>query len=201
MDEGTDYADASSGSQAKPAPAESSFSWTADRMLESRTRLNSYWIQAADSLPLPRAAARDLFDLLDKNKTRWYKLRTGRGVFTRMPLSHGLSTAPEEVLAHLTLETDPGREIVAAALESVLCEVSTDDIVWRSVEFLTCFHPTVHASAQRIGMDADGVLLRAIASPRRELCDRELQYVHDMVPSMRTALLVFRGYQGRPVSI
>lgn len=191
MDEGMDYADASAKSEAKPAPDESSFAWTVERVLESRTRLNSYWVVGADWLPLPRAAARDLFDLLDKTKTKWYKQQM---LFTRMPLTRGFSTALDELPIELTLETESGRAVVAAILESVLCEIVTDEIVTRSVEFLTCFLPTVHASAQRIGMDGTAVLLRAIASPRREICDQELRYVYDMMPSMHTALRVFRGY-------
>ena len=161
-------------------------------MLAARTRLDCYWANAAEGSALPHSAARELFSLLAAARARWYEADC---VFTGTPRSiAGGSFGLDELVEDFTLEDDRGRSVVAAALECVLAERSSDAVLGCGAEFLACFAPLTHAAALRAGRDGRAALVAAIACPRRNMTDREIQYVYKIAPEARQALRIFRGF-------
>lgn len=160
--------------------------------LAARTRLDRYWVQSAEGAALPHSAARELFSLLAAARARWYEADC---VFTGTPrgLAAG-SLGLDELAEHLTLEDGRGRLVVAAALECVLAELPSDEILGCGAEFLACFAPLAHAAALRVGRDGRAALVAAIACPRRQMTDLEIRYVYQAAPEARPALRVFRGF-------
>jgi hypothetical protein len=181
---------------------------TVAQIRASRESLPAYWVTAADWKLLPPAVARELYTLIVETGANFFvEDSSGRApLFTRKSLASGAGAAAasgerpvlradlDRLCEVLTLETATGRSVVRAALEYLHNEVFVKDCYRPCVEFLAAFDPLMEAARCSAGRHNTHTVAHAVASARRELTDREMEYVYETHPSLRLALKVFRGY-------